>query len=258
MAHALVAASVALLLLLGMLGCFELGRRIGLRWRERNPEEAGQPTAAIDAAVFALFGLLIAFTFSGASGRFDDRRHVAIQEANAIGTAWLRVDLLPEPAQRELRPLYRAYVESRLDVYRSWNDEGAVQAALDRGAALQARIWKTSIAAARADGNPGVISLVGASLNEMIDVTTTRMAMRMIHPPKAIFVLLFALGLASSMVAGFSMGRGSIRIWLHTVVFAVTIAASVYVIIDMEYPRVGLIRVDEIDRLLADVLAGMR
>jgi hypothetical protein len=258
MAYALVAAALALLLLLGMLGSMELGRRAGGRWRERHPDLGDAPTGTMDGAVFALFGLLIAFTFSGAAGRFDDRRALVVQEANAIGTAWLRVDLLPAEAQAEVRPLYRAYVESRLEAYRAVPDMSAVQAALDRGAALQARIWKASMAAARADGNPGVISLVGASLNDMIDITTTRTAAAMMHPPTVIFLLLFAMGLATSLVAGFSLGRGRARSWIHTVVFAGAIAASVYTILDMEYPRLGLIQVREFDRLLVEVLAGMR
>jgi hypothetical protein len=258
MAHALVAAALALLLLLGMVGCLELGRRAARRYKARNPEAGEAPTGTMDGAVFALFGLLIAFTFSGAAGRFDDRRALVVQEANAIGTAWLRVDLLPPAAQAEVRPLYRDYVEARLAAYRALPDLAAVQAALDRANALQLRIWRGSMTAARADGNPGVISMVAGSLNEMIDITTTRQAATMMHPPLAVFLLLYGMGLAASLVAGFSLGRSEVRSWLHVLVYAGAIAASVYVILDMEYPRLGLIRVDDFDRLLAEVLAGMK
>jgi hypothetical protein len=258
MAHALVAAALALLLLLGMVGCLELGRRAARRYRARHPDAGEAPTGAMDGAVFALFGLLIAFTFSGAASRFDDRRALVVQEANAIGTAWLRVDLLPPAAQAEVRPLYPAYVEARLAAYRAVPDMAAVKAALDRGNALQARIWKASMTAARADGNPGVISTVAGSLNDMIDITTTRQAATMMHPPLAVYLLLFGMGLAASLVAGFSLGRSEVRSWLHVLVYAGAIAASVYVILDLEFPRLGLIRVDDFDRLLAEVLAGMR
>jgi hypothetical protein len=258
MAHALVAAALALLLLLGMVGCLELGRRAARRQAARFPEAGDTPTGTMDGAVFALFGLLIAFTFSGAASRFDDRRHLVVQEANAIGTAWLRVDLLPAAAQAEVRPLYRSYVEARLAAYRAVPDMAAVQAALDRAAALQTRIWQASMTAARADGNPGVISLVGASLNDMIDITTTRLAATMMHPPLPVFLLLFGMGLAASLLAGFSLGRSGHRSWVHTLVFAGAIAASVYVILDLEFPRLGLIRVDDFDRFLVEVLAGMK
>jgi hypothetical protein len=258
MAHALVAAALALLLLLGMVGCLEVGRRAARQYRARHPDAGEAPTGTMDGAVFALFGLLLAFTFSGAAGRFDDRRALVVQEANAIGTAWLRVDLLPPAAQAEVRPLYRAYVESRLAAYRAVPDMAAVQAALDRASALQLRIWRASMTAARADGNPGVIATVAGSLNEMIDITTTRQAATWMHPPLAVFLLLYGMGLAASLVAGFSLGRSEVRSWLHVLVYAGAIAASVYVILDMEYPRLGLIRVDEFDRLLAEVLAGMK
>jgi hypothetical protein len=258
MALALVAAALALLLLFGMVICLELGRRAARRYRVSHPEAGDAPTGAMDGAVFALFGLLLAFTFSGAAGRFDDRRALVVQEANAIGTAWLRVDLLPPAAQAEVRPLYREYVESRLAAYRAVPDMAAVQAAVDRANALQARIWKGSMAAARADGNPGVISMVASSLNDMIDITTTRQAATRMHPPLPVFLLLFGMGLAASLVAGFSLGRSEARSWLHVLVFAGAIAASVYVILDLEYPRLGLIRVDDFDRLLTEVLAGMK
>ena len=102
------------------------------------------------------------------------------------------------------------------------------------------------------------MTMVGASLNDMIDITTTRAAATMMHPPMEIFVLLFAMGLAASLMAGLSLGRGRGHSRVHTAVFAGAIAASVYTILDMEYPRLGLIQVREFDRFLVEVLAGMR
>ncbi len=258
MAHTFVAAALSLLLLLGMIGALELGRRAGRRRLERFPEAGDGTSGSMDGAVFALFGLLLAFTFSGAAGRFDARRELVIQEANAIGTAYLRVELLPPAAQAELRPLYRRYLEARLATYRAVPDAAAVKVELDRSVALQEVLWKTSMDAALALGNPGVISLVGASLNEMIDITTTRLAATQMHPPMVVYLLLYGMGLAASLVAGFSVARSPVRSWLHVLVFAGAIAASVYVILDMEFPRLGLIRVDDFDRHLVDALASMK
>lgn len=257
MSLALVALSLALLLLVGMVACLEAGRRAGRRYRARHPD-ADPPTGAMDGAVFALFGLMIAFTFSGAAARFDARRELVVKEANAIGTAWLRLDLLPPAAQAELRPLFRDYVEARLEAYRAIPDAARMQAAKDRTGALQARIWRIAAAAARADGNPGVIGAVTGSLNEMIDVTTTREAAARMHPPLAVYLLLYGMGLAASLVAGWTLGRSDARSWLHVLVFAGAIAASVYVILDLEFPRIGLIRVDDFDRYLVEVLEAMR
>src|SRR4249919_3373788 len=100
-------------LFFGMLICSEIGRRIGISRSTREPDGLPKGAGAAEAAVFALLGLLIAFTFSGAASRFEDRRHLITAEANAIGTAYLRLDLLPADAQPEIRELFRRYIDVR-------------------------------------------------------------------------------------------------------------------------------------------------
>src|SRR5262245_22092651 len=115
MMFAVINLSVAAALFLAMLALQKVGRRLGERDRGRGPTgdkvEAGQGAGT----VFALLGLLVAFTFSGAGARYESRRHLIAEEANAIGTAWLRLDLLPAPAQPHLRDLFRRYVDARLE-----------------------------------------------------------------------------------------------------------------------------------------------
>jgi hypothetical protein len=259
MGFAFTAALLALLLLAGMLVSLLAGRRVGRRRLAREAEGGGQEGGgALDAAVFALFGLLIAFTFSGASSRFDVRRDLIIQEANAIGTAYLRLDLLPPDAQPALRGLFRAYLEARLAAYGSLPDLKAARAHLDRSTALQAEIWSRATEAARAAPSPAVLSLVVPALNEMFDITTTRLAAMRLHPPLVVYVLLYGLGLAASFVAGLSLTGATRFAWTHSAVFALVIAATVYVILDLEFPRLGLVRVDDFDRFLVDVLEGMK
>ena len=89
---------------IAMLACLEIGRRLGQYFRARNDSGTSEGVATIDAALFALLGLLIAFTFSGAATRFEARRELIRDEANAIGTAYLRIDLLTPAAQPALRP----------------------------------------------------------------------------------------------------------------------------------------------------------
>jgi hypothetical protein len=101
-------------LLAGMLILTEAGRRIGLRRMAEDPEGVRAGLGAIEAAILALLGLLLAFTFSGAGSRFDARRQLIVDETNAIGTAYLRIDLLTAAAQPELRENFRRYVEARL------------------------------------------------------------------------------------------------------------------------------------------------
>src|SRR6185369_11884510 len=99
--HYASAPVVAGILVLGVAGCLEIGRALGLRGLKGDPGGALSGLGPIEGAIFGLMGLILAFTFSGAAERFDLRKHLIIEEANAIGTAYLRVDLLPPAAQPE-------------------------------------------------------------------------------------------------------------------------------------------------------------
>lgn len=258
MSTSFVAPAYALLLLAGMLLLLELGRRLGLRALRDHPDADPGAGGAIDGAVFALFGLLVAFTFSGAATRFDARRQLEVREANAIGTAWLRIDLLPAAAQPEVRELFRRYTAARLAGFRKLPDATAADIEFDRATALQGQLWSRMIEGAQEVSNPAALSLVAPAMNEVIDLTTTIRAASWEHPPLPIFLLLYGLGFATSLLAGFAAVRAPHRGWLHALVFSTVIAASVYVILDMEYPRLGLIRVDRYDVLLEEVLRGMK
>src|SRR5499426_4920010 len=124
-------------LFLGMLLFLEIGRRIAIRRMKEDTGNAAEGVGAVDGAVFALLGLLLAFTFSGASARFDHRRDLIVEETNAIGTAWLRLDLLPAQEQPALREGFRRYLDSRLAVYRALPDLSAARQELTRSNEIQ-------------------------------------------------------------------------------------------------------------------------
>jgi hypothetical protein len=251
-------ALVTLALFVGMLLLLEVGRRAGARRLTHDSEGAKAGTGAIEGAVFALLGLLIAFTFSGAASRFDDRRQLIIDETNDIGTAYLRVDLLPAAAQPARRALFRNYVDSRLDVYRNVPDVEATREALARSSKLQGEIWRQSVAAGQLEGAPtSATMLLLPALNQMIDITTTRTMAALMHPPPVIFAMLYVLALVAALLAGFGMAGSRSRSWIHMIGFAAVMAAAVYVIIDIEYPRLGLIRVDAFDQALVALRNSM-
>jgi hypothetical protein len=244
--------------LIGMLVCLELGRWIGVR-RKRAEGELDEPSAGtVDAAIFALFGLLIAFTFSSAAGRFDQRRVQIVTETNAIGTAYLRIDLLPVEAQAPLRELFRDYLESRLATFQKLPDVEAARIEYGRSLLLQGDIWSTAIAAARSTGNPAVLSLVASSLNEMFDITTARLAATRMHVPQVILALLYGLALAVALVVGYEASASSRRNWFRTLLFPLVIAGSIYIILDLEHPRLGVVRIDAADQLLEELLRQMK
>jgi hypothetical protein len=202
---------------------------------------------------------LIAFTFSGAASRFEARRDLITGEANAIGTAYLRIDLLPGDAQSELRALFRRYVELRAVVYSDAANRTATEAKLAETAALQETIWAKAVAAGRRpDATAPATMLVLPALNDMIDITTTRETATRDHPPAVIYLLLAGLSLVGSLLMGYGMSENKRQSWLHTVAFAIVLSLTVYVIVDLEFPRVGLIRIDAADRVLLELRKSMR
>jgi hypothetical protein len=245
-------------LLAGILSLMFLGRHVGVRRLARHGDHAVAGVAAVDGAVFALLGLLLAFTFSGAASRFEARRQLIVQESNDIGTAYMRVDLLPPSAQPELRDTFRRYVDSRISAYRKLPDLDAAREDLANGADLQNEIWRQAVAATRAVDSSATTALLLPAVNQMIDITTTRTVAAQSHPPAAVFGMLLVLVMASSFLAGHAMAAGKYRGWLHMLCFASVMSAAVYVILDFEFPRLGLIRIDAFDHVLVDLRAGMK
>jgi hypothetical protein len=249
--------ALAVALFVGVLACLEMGRRIGRR-RIASGDTEGGGFGAVESAIFGLMGLLIAFTFSGAAARFDARRDLVTQEANNIGTAWLRIDLLPAEAQPKLRDLFRRYLDSRLATYRNARNLDAAMAEYARSSALQQDIWTAAVTGCKDPGAaPSSCVLVLNSLNAMIDITTTRLMASRMHPPNVIFAMLVVLTLAAAMLAGHAMARHPRWSWTHVLALSLVMSATVYIIIDLEYPRLGFIRVDAVDRVLMDVRRSM-
>jgi hypothetical protein len=246
---------IGLGLFLGMLLGLEAGQRFGARRLARLGPSSMAGFGAVEGAVFALMGLLVAFTFSGAAARLDTRRMQIVDESNAIGTAWLRLDLLRPESQPHLRDLLRRYADARLEAYRRMPDMEAARAELKKAQDLQSAIWSAAVTASRGEP-PSTALLLLPALNQMIDITTTRtMAMRM-HPPTVIFVMLAAVCVAGALLAGYAMAAAG-RSWFHTVAFVAVMAVTVWVILDLEYPRAGFIRLDSFDQAMVDVRRSM-
>jgi hypothetical protein len=252
------AVITATALFLGMLLLFDIGRSIGMARLARDPGGVAHGAGPIEAAVFGLLGLLLAFTFSGAASRFEERRHLITEEANAIGTAYLRIDLLPADVQPELRDLFRRYLDTRLQASRNANDDNATRAAIAASTQLQRQIWDKSVAATRRPELPNAVAtLVIPALNQMIDITTTRSVARQNHPPTVIYLLLAGLSLMSALLAGYVMSDTKVRSWFYMLIISGTISLTFYVIMDLEFPRLGLIRIDAADQTLVDLKSSM-
>jgi hypothetical protein len=258
MNYNLVAFLLVLGLFLGMLGMLALGQRLGRRSLAQEADIVRSRLTGVETAIFGLMGLMIAFTFSGAAARYELRRQLTVEEANAIGTAYLRLDLLPAASQPALRDRFRRYVTARIAVYRVLPDIETSNAQAAIATTLQQEIW-TGVLAALKEAPPQATIVVVPALNQMIDITTARAIAALTHTPKLIFSVLLILGLVCSMLAGYVLAytnTGNVR--LHVVAFAVVVTLTIYLIFDLDYPRFGIIRLDFADQGLIDLLAGMK
>jgi hypothetical protein len=235
----------------------EIGHRLATRYAAEHSQQPIAVFGTTQTAIFALLGLLVAFTFSGAASRFEARRTLTVEEANAIGTAYLRLDLLPAAKQASLRDTFRRYTEARIAVYQALPDVAASDAYAARATALQSEIWTDTTAALKQDSTSSV--LVVNALNTMIDITTTRSIMLRTHIPPIALATLVVLILVCSLLIGTGLPRErTFGVVLHTFCFAFVVTVTMYVIFDLDHPRVGLIRLDYADRALLDVLASMK
>jgi len=253
-----VGGAFALALFFLILLALRIGRRLGLKAFARYGVEGMTGVGSLEAAVFALLGLLIAFSFSGALQRFDTRRVQAVDEANAVGTAWYRIDLLPPGEQPRIREVMRHYVDSRIATYEALPDIAAAQKEVARSARHQGELWELAIAASRLpDAKPGAELLLLPALNQMFDLSTARLAASQIHPPEIIYAMLFGLAIAAALLAGYQTAPQKGYDWMQKIGFAFIVAFTVYVILDIEYPRLGFVRIDHIDQFLINQRASM-
>jgi hypothetical protein len=249
----------ALILFVGMLVLMEIGRRFGVRRRPKESEGERSGLGTVEGAVFALFGLMVAFTFSGAASRFNEKRMLTAEEVNCIETAYLRLHLLSPQAQPALQELFRHYVDSRLETYRRLPNMVAAEMEMAKSTKIQQEVWIEAEAATRLpDSHPSSGLLLLPAINNMIDISTTRTMALQLHPPRIVYALLLGLGLICSLLAGFRMSIGQHRSWLHILGFTVLTVIIVYVMLDVEYPRAGLIRLESADQFLVNLRDHMK
>jgi hypothetical protein len=235
----------------------EFGHRLGCKHRSVDPESNKDWVSVVDGPILALLGLLVAFTFSAAADRFNARRKLIVEEANAVGTAYLRLDLLNPPDRDTLRQKFRDYLDSRIKTYALIPDVQAALQEFEHSQTLQRDIWNQAIPACQKTGSTLAGMQLVPALNAMFDITITRFAATQFHTPVVVFILLISLALVAALLAGYQMSSSKKRCWIHVSLFVITFTLAIYVIMDLESPRLGLVRMDATDALLKDVRQSM-
>jgi len=255
---ALRAIGIACGLFVAMMLCLDLGRRLGLRQIRKRGAEARTGVGIVDGSVYSLLALLVGFSFSGAADRFNQRRLLIAREVNVAGTGWRRVDLLTRDRQPVIRDGFRNLTDALIAWYAEVprSDEAVEEPASLTNA--QDVLWSRAVAACLAPGGEPARMLLLPALTDLFGVVEDERMARRIHPPKLIFAMLGITALATALFAGYGMASGAKRNWIYMIGISASVAMAVYVIVELEYPRIGLFRVDSMDQTLVDLRATMK
>lgn len=233
---------VFLLTLAFVLACLELGFRLGRYRAAADDIEKEASVGAMANASLALLAFLLAFSFGFAASRLETRRTLLVDETNAIGTAYLRTSVLPEPQRAEARALLREYTDVRIAAAMT----GTIEPAVRRSLELQTRLWEP--AAALAERNPGsiVLGLYLQALNQMIDLHTTRLTQSVrVRIPFILWVVIFGVTALSMGEMGYQTGLGGRRRPRSIPAFALAFSSVILLIADLDRPQGGWIRVGQ-------------
>ena len=248
---------IAVVLLLAMGAAMRLGRVVGKRGSSHHNDESKSQVGAVQGSLLGLLALLLGFTFSLALNRYDDRSRAVVDEANAIGTAWLRTDFLSDPRRDEAKALMSRYGLTRFEAGRvpaseTERRDGLVQAAEE----IFAKLWDLASLETQAVGGPASVSFA-ASLNDMIDSLGSRDAAIERHVPEPVLFLMFATFVLLGSILGYSSGLTLAKAGFPIYTMMVLIVALVFVIIDLDRPRRGIISVNQEPlRLVSESMAA--
>ncbi len=224
------------------LAAYEVGFRIGSWWQERTPDEKEGPTGMLVGSILALMAFLLAVTMGMASDRFDARRGLVLEEANSIGTTYLRAGYLPEPTSTEIRQLLREYVPLRINVA----DRSQLAANFARSGEILADLWAEAEDLARDTPSSETLALFIESLNETIDLHETRVtAIVYARVPETVVLLLIAGAALTLGMVGFSAGLTRRRSLISAIALIVVLGAVVTLIVDLDRPREGYLQVSQ-------------
>jgi hypothetical protein len=245
---------IALVLGAAVLGATALGVFLGQRVRHLS-DTLKEPFGVLQAALLGVVGLILAFGLSLAVTRYENRRDAVVDEANTIGTTYLRAQTLPAPVRSRSLALLRSYTESAVSLTNFIPDSDQELAVADREEEIQRRLWALNGRALALEPVDSAPRLYEETLNEMIDAQATRVAGLSNRVPNAVLFLeilgaALALGLLAAYLA--IVGRGVLAVSLA----ALLVTGLLFVICDLDRPTRGPIQVP--DTALRNVLESMQ
>jgi hypothetical protein len=228
-----------------MLAATELGFRLGLALRASTPANIKTLIATVEAALLGVLALLLGFTMSMAVSRFDARRQLVVEEADAIGTARLRAQLVPAPEGPEVAALLHRYITVRVEYGTSGTDLARIESLHAQTGQLQAELWTRVAAYAQKDPNTVKTGLLLESLNQAFDLEAERWAALQNHVPQSVIFVNAVVGLLAVTLVGYTFGMEGQRDIFSMCLLVLSVTLVLAVITDLDRPRAGFIRASQ-------------
>ena len=243
---------VAMGLVAGLVAAHEIGFWLGSLARSTD-DAFDRQVALVRTSTGALVAFLVGFAFSGAASRFVDRTDIVVKEANALGTAYLRADIIAEPQRGELKAALKEYTADRVTLL-SRNGHDQIEPLLAKVNGLHERMWRSAIKATQ--DNAPLMAVVLPPINEVIDLHSVHLAMARRHLPSPIVALLLGTAVILLGIVGFGNGRVGRRFSVLDSVYGAVLAVALWMTIDLDYPGIGLIWVSNL--AVSETLATMK
>lgn len=243
---------LAAFLFVSMVACVFIGRWLSKN-RATGAHAKNPGNAAMTTSLYALLGLLLAFTFGMSGDRFRARRAVIAEESNAISTAALRLQLYADSVQPHFKKYFKEYIHARIAYFNSATDTVKIRQSLMQSQAAGEQLFKIAALHARNPANLIASNQMIPALNAMFDIANLRFWSEYNRTPQSILSMLFLLCLSAALVAGhMGVGEGQFD-WIMAIGFCALISCVIFFIIDLDRPRAGVITLEENARAISDL-----
>jgi hypothetical protein len=249
--HVVAAIIFLLLILFNWLG-YKLRRYL----EEKKPEAIDEQQT-ITNSLLGLMALLLAFSFSLAASKFDNRKKLIIEESNDIGTAVLRAELFPDSTAHLLKSQFKSYIQYRVDYYNAGTDANTIKAALDSSQLAINKIWKLLMQSSKDKEQFLACQLMIPAVNDVMDIVTTRENARTSKVPPLILWMLLLLSLTSAFITGYN-GKEKKRNHIMVIGFALMTSLTLYLVMELDHPRKGIINLDAAEQNISSILESLK
>lgn len=243
--------TIAGVLFLVLIVSYVIGYRIRATRIKKNRAILNEELGSISSAMLGLLALILAFSFSMANSRFDTRRSLALDEANTIGTVFLRTEFFPDSIQSGIKSSLKEYLEQRIAFFEAGLDLEKMILHYDQADQHSKAIWNQVTDFAKIDPTLVKTSEIIPALNTMIDLTTSRRAMGEANIPTSIQWFLIILCIASTFLLGYE--RKNAFDWIIVIGFSLLLSLTVFSIFDLDRPRAGMVTLDEANSKIKDL-----